>query len=44
MNKNIEELNDELWISDLACLVDVTGYLNGLRKEMQDKDHLLTEI
>jgi hypothetical protein len=33
-NKNIEELNDELWTSDFAFLVDVTDELNSLNKKL----------
>jgi hypothetical protein len=42
--RNIEELNDEGWITDLAFLVDVTGHLNNLNKELQGKDKLITDM
>jgi hypothetical protein len=42
--RNIEELNDERWITDLAFLVDVTGHLNNLNKELQGKDKLITDV
>jgi len=31
-NRDIEELNDELWVSVLAFLVDVTGHLISLNR------------
>jgi hypothetical protein len=40
----IEELNDEGWITDLTLPVDVTGHLNNLNKELQDKDKLSTDM
>jgi hypothetical protein len=33
--KNFEELNDEVWVADLAFLVVVTGHLNNLSKQLQ---------
>jgi hypothetical protein len=42
--RNIEELNDEGWITDLAFLVDVTGRLNNVNKELQGKDKLITDM
>jgi hypothetical protein len=42
--KNIEELNDGGLMTDLAFLVDVTGYLNNLDKELQGKDKLITDM
>jgi hypothetical protein len=33
--RNMEYLQDEGWITDLACLVDVAGHLNNLNKELQ---------
>jgi hypothetical protein len=42
--RNIEELNDEGWITDLAFLVDVTGHLNNLNKELHGKDKLITDM
>jgi hypothetical protein len=35
--RNIEELNDEGWITDLVFLVDVTGHLNNLNKSSRVK-------
>jgi hypothetical protein len=43
-DRNIEELNDEGWITDLVFLVDVTGHLNYLNKELQGKDKLITDM
>jgi hypothetical protein len=40
--RNIEELNDEGWITELVFLVDVTGHLN-LNRELQGKDKLITD-
>jgi hypothetical protein len=42
--KNIEELNDGGWITDLAFLVDVTGHLNNFNKELHGKDKLITDM
>jgi hypothetical protein len=42
--RNIEQLNDEGWITDLAFLVDVTGNLNNVNKELQGKDKLITDM
>jgi hypothetical protein len=42
--KNIEELNDGGWITDLAFVVDVTGHLNNLSKELYGKDKLITDM
>jgi hypothetical protein len=43
--QNNEELDDdELQISYTAFLVDATGHLNSLNKEMQGKDKLITEM
>jgi hypothetical protein len=42
--RNIEDLNDEGWITDLAFLVDVTGHLNNLNKELQGKDKIITDM
>jgi hypothetical protein len=33
--RNMEYLQDEGWITDLAFLVDVAGHLNNLNKELQ---------
>jgi hypothetical protein len=41
--RNIEELNDEAWVTDLVFLVDVTGHLN-LNRELQGKDTLITDM
>jgi hypothetical protein len=41
--RNIEELNDEGWITDLAFLVDVTGHLY-LNKELRGKDKLISNM
>jgi hypothetical protein len=41
--RNIEEMNDERWITDLAFLVDETGNLNNLNKELQGKDKLIAD-
>jgi hypothetical protein len=41
--RNIEDMNDERWITDLAFLVDETGHLNNLNKELQGKDKLITD-
>jgi hypothetical protein len=30
--------------NDLACLVDVTGHLNNLNKELQGEDKLITDM
>jgi hypothetical protein len=43
-DRNIEELNDEGWLTNLAFLVDVTCYLNNLNKELQGKDNLITNM
>jgi hypothetical protein len=43
-NKNIEYLNNELWVSDILFLVDVTAYLNSLDTEFKSKGKLLTEM
>jgi glutaredoxin-related protein len=42
-NKRIEQ-DDEGWIRDLTFLVDATGHLNTLNKELQGKDKLITEM
>jgi hypothetical protein len=43
-SRNIKERNDESLITDPASLVDVTGYLNNLNKDIQGKDKLITDI
>jgi hypothetical protein len=43
-SRNIEELNDEGRITDLAFPMDVTGHLNNLNKELQSKDKLTTDM
>jgi hypothetical protein len=43
-SRKFEELNDELWISDLVFPVDVTGHLNSLKKELQSKDNIIPEM
>jgi hypothetical protein len=40
-NRSIKELNDELLISDLAFLVDMTGHLNSLKKSCKARISLL---
>jgi hypothetical protein len=43
--RNIEELNDEGWITDLAAfLADVNGHLNNRNKKLQGKDKLITDM
>jgi hypothetical protein len=42
--RNIPELNDEECITNMAFLVYVTGHLNNLNKELQDKDKLITDM
>jgi hypothetical protein len=42
--KNIEELNNEGWITNLAFLVDVTGHLKNLNRELQGKYKLITNM
>jgi hypothetical protein len=42
--RNAEEFNDEERITDIAFLVDVTGHLNKLNKELQGKDKLTTDM
>jgi hypothetical protein len=37
-------LDDEGWITDIAFLVDVTGHLNNLNKELHGKDKLITDM
>jgi hypothetical protein len=39
----MKEVNDELWISDLTFLADVTGHLNSL-KQLRGKKKLITEM
>jgi hypothetical protein len=43
-DRNIEEMNAERWITNLAFLVDVTGHLTNLNKELQGKDKLITDM
>lgn len=40
--RNIEELNDERWITNLVFLVDVTGHLRNRNKELQGKGKLIS--
>jgi hypothetical protein len=42
--RNIEELNDEEWITNLGFLVDVTDHLNNLNIELQGKDKFITDM
>jgi hypothetical protein len=42
--RNIEELNDEGRIKNLAFLVDVTGHLNNVNKELQGENKLITDM
>jgi hypothetical protein len=35
--RNIKQLNDERWITDLPILQDMTGHLNNLIKELKGK-------
>jgi hypothetical protein len=42
--RNIEEFNDEEWITDLAFFVDVSGHLKNLNKELQYKDKFSTDM
>jgi hypothetical protein len=40
-DRNIEGLNDEGWITDLAFLVDKNSRLNDVNKYLQSKSVLL---
>ena len=42
--KIFPELNDDIWIDDLAFLVDITVHLNIINKELQGKNKLIHEI
>jgi len=43
-NKNFEESNNELWISNFAFVVDMSNHLNSLNKRFQAKDKLIAEM
>ena len=42
--KPVEELDDDLWLADLAFLVDITSHLNELNKRLQGKGQLIHEM
>jgi hypothetical protein len=42
--RNIKELKDEGWITDLVFFVAVNGHFNNLNKELQDKDNLIVDM
>jgi hypothetical protein len=42
-NKDIEELNDALWISYLAFHVDMTGHFTSLTGELQGNAKSITK-
>lgn len=42
--KPLHELNDPLWLADLAFLVDLTSHLNTLNKNLQGKDQLVSQL
>jgi hypothetical protein len=41
--RNTGEKNDG-WTTNLAYLVDVTGHMNNLNKELQGKEKLITNM
>lgn len=43
-SKPLHELNDPLWLADLAFLVDLTSHLNALNKSLQGKDQLVSHM
>ena len=42
--KIFPELNDYMWIDNLAFLVDITGHLNIINKGLQGKNKLIYEM
>lgn len=42
--KEMHELNDNVWLKDLAFMVDITDHLNHLNIQMQGKNKLVTEF
>ncbi|KAG1927924.1 protein FAM200B [Pimephales promelas] len=42
--KDYPELQDPLWISDLAFLVDMLHYLNGLNVDLQGKSKMVSDL
>ena len=46
INKNAEnkQLNDNQWLLDLACLIDLTSVLNELNLELQGKDKTVVNM
>jgi hypothetical protein len=42
--RNIEDLNDEVWIIDLGFLVDVIRHFKNPNKEQQSKNNLITHM
>ena len=39
--KTIPELNNDVWVQDLAFLVDLTSYLNDLNLKLQGKGQFI---
>ncbi|XP_066977883.1 general transcription factor II-I repeat domain-containing protein 2B-like [Macrobrachium rosenbergii] len=42
--KEMHELNDIIWLKDLAFMVDITDHLNHLNIQMQGKNKLVTDF
>ncbi|MBN3283064.1 GT2D2 protein, partial [Polyodon spathula] len=43
-NEHYQELSDQLWLTDLAFLTDLTSKLNTVNLELQGKDTTLTQL
>lgn len=43
-DKAIPQFADEVWLSDLGFLADITSHLNDLNKKLQGKDNLGHEL
>ncbi|GBP25951.1 General transcription factor II-I repeat domain-containing protein 2 [Eumeta japonica] len=43
-NKPLSGLSDPKWICDLACLVNLTGYLNDLKLKFPKQGQLINDL
>ena len=43
-DQDVDFLNDDNWLNDLAFLVDITGYLSELNVKLQGKNQLVHEM
>lgn len=44
LGKPVHEFNDQIWLSDLGIMADITMHINILNKQMQHPDNLIHSL